>query len=248
MSYKYLKVRSLHFVYCFVCFTLLPSGDLLSDQIFTDNFDSTSYNSFELNSSTVPPPAGNVDDISFSNFGIQVAGGNPGGFGQIDHEHDVERGMDGLPLNGDGMTFVQSFHVNQNFSHDPQADGIISEIEFSLDYLTTSFSVDSVFFIVSDSNGGSAAAFSIPVASGNWETVNSGSTFQTDFSGRDFSGSLALQFGFGFTTNDDVFFDPTGHTINVDNFVVDITTIPEPSSAALVLTGLIVGIAARRKR
>lgn len=247
MSYKFLRIRSLHFVHCFVCCAFLLNGNLLGDQVFTDTFDSTSYNTFEFNSSTIAPPDGNIDDISFSTLAVQSLGGNPGGFGQITHEHDVDRDMFGEPPNGDGTTFVQSFHDNQIFSYNPQTDGVISEIQFSLDYLTSDFEVDSVFFIVNDTNGGNAAAFLTPVSSGNWETVNSGPLFQTDFSSRDFAGSLDLEFGFGFVSSADVFVEPATFNIDVDNFVVDITTVPEPSSSVLILTGL-VGLAFHRRK
>jgi len=215
--------------------------------VLNDTFDGPSYIDFFFNDAD---SSSNPADVSSAFYSTTVpAGGNPGSYGELIHSHDVDRDEFGDPINFDGFVGLQSFFSEQTASYTPLVEGDIASITLSLD-VRTSDPIDSLFFEISDANGGSVAnggSGFLPITSdGQWNTYALSGVMQDGAAGRDFAGSLPLNFGFGFTSSADVFEEPVDYTIDVDNFVVQITPVPEPSSLALLsLSGL---VALRRRR
>ncbi len=214
-----------------------------STVVLNDTFDSPSYSVFSLNEADT---TNNPDDISFASFGgTNNSGGNPDAYGLLFHTHDVNRDSLGEPIGGNGFTFVQSFLGDQTASYTPSLEGAIQFISFSLDVRTGS-PIDSLFFDISDSNGGSVAngsgGFLSLVNDGEWNTYTLVGVAQSGASGRDFAGSNPLRFGFGFTSSADVFGGSSDFSIDVDNFIVTVTQVPEPAAFVLMLLGVAVSL------
>jgi len=218
--------------------------------VLNDTFDSPSYDSFSFNGDD---DGTNPDDVSSESFdGTSSPGGNPGSFGIIRLSYDVSRDEFGEPLNGDGNVNLQSFFSDLTTTYIPSIQGEIESINFSLDVRTIDPLVTDVFFEISDPNGGSVAngslggAFQPITADGTWQTYVLTGVMQDGATNRDFAGSDPLSFGFGFLSFEDVFQDPIDSFIDVDNFVVEVTLVPEPASMALLGLGCLL-IAGRRR-
>ncbi len=215
--------------------------------VLTDDMMDTSYSEFSFNGFD---SGSNPDDVSFAYWDTGASGGNPGSVLNVFHEHDVDRDEFGDPF-GAADASVQSFFINDEFSYTPSSQGAIDTLSFSLDVKTTD-PFGSVYFIVGDSLGGSVAqglsgsGFLSITQDGEWQTLTLSGVTQTDLSGRDFSGSLPLEFGFGFLSDTDVSGGAETFLLQADNFRVEINAIPEPSSALLLSLGMLC-ILRRRK-
>ncbi len=210
-----------------------------STTVLNDTFDSPSYSSSFFNDAD---SFGNPDDVSSAFYNNTILlDGNPGAYGELWHDHDVDRDEFGDPINGDTATSLQSFFSDLTASYTPSLEGEIQSISFSLD-VRTSDPIDSLFFEISDSSGGSVANGGggfLPINSdGEWNTYTLTGVTQSGASGRDFAGSDPLSFGFGFTSFADVFFGNELYVIDVDNFVVTVTPVPEPASLVMLLSVL----------
>ena len=140
------------------------------------------------------------------------------------------------------------FFEKTDFSYNPSVDGTIVNILFQID-LQTADDMDQVFFFLKDSSGGgSARGFTDIATDGSWQTITSPIFTQSDFALRDFSGSLDLTFGFGYTSTADVNLSDVFYSINADNFSVTINTIPEPSSTIGLMFLGFMGLRRRRLR
>lgn len=218
-------IRSITFAFAAIL-TLtgsLPAQVIVLNDDFSSGF---SYSIFNFTNADVPPPNDNPDDVSFADFSIETTGGNPGGVLQLTHLHEAEMG-------GNGDTFVQSFLDNTSVAYNPAAQGAFNSITFSFDYLTSSPNFNSVFVTVNDNNGGQAAEFLAPIADGNWQSYTA-TLDQSDFSNRDFSGNLDLNFGFGFVSDAQVDGGPESFDVFVDNFQVSVSAVPEPTSLVIL--------------
>ena len=211
--------------------------------VIDDDMSSPGYSSFSFNRSSSDT---NPDDISFEDKSGISSGGNPGGYLEISHIHDVVRDIDGNPLNGDGSTTVQSFFSNNPVDYTPSLQGGIASITFSLDYRTND-PFSTVYFGVSDPNGGMFSGFSGITANGEWQTVTVSGLIDDDFPYMDFLGPEPLKFGFGFISDTDAFSFAETYFADVDNFRVTINQVPEPSFTALPLTAFC-GLLLRRCR
>lgn len=228
---------------------LLSSSPLLGQSVILfDDMDGTAYSDFFFNGFD---SGNNPDDVSFSFFEEEISGGNPGAKLLITHEHDVDRDEFGDPFGGNTETELQSIFSNRNVKYNPSTQGAIQELTFSLD-VRTSDPIDTLFFEIGDETGGNVAGgfsgngFLDIVSDGEWQTIILTGITQADVGSRDLSGSLPLDFGFGFTSFADVGFDPETYTIDVDNFQVSIVPVPEPSSALLGSLGVF--LLPRRRR
>jgi len=229
---------------------LLAAAPATATTVLNDTFDGgTLYSVFNFNSAD-NPSSPNVDDVSSASGGTVGVGGNPGAAYGVTHTHEVDPFG---PGNGfDTSTSIQSFFEEQSVSYNPSTDGAFDSITFSLDVQNDSFGVEggvitSLFFIIHEIGlGGSAAGFtSIPVQAG-YQTISATFT-QADFSSRDFSGTGDLNFGFGFSGFSDLPDEFSIDTVSllVDNFVVSVTPVPEPTLA--VLLGSVALLALRRR-
>ena len=219
--------------------------------LLNDDFGAPSYTLFEFNGAD---SGSNLDDLSFATSSATGSGGNPGGFLDIMHTHDVDRDSFGDPVNGDGSASVQSFSEEQSVVYDATASGTIAEIMFELDVLVGPIGPEggafhTVFFIVHEaSGGGSASGFtSLSGLGSGWNTITVSGLTNADFSARDFQNGTDLQFGFGFSSSGDVSNGGETITVSVDNFIVTANVIPEPSSL-LLGTLMTVGMLMRRRR
>lgn len=217
-------------------------GDLV---VFDDDFSTSGY-SYSTDFFNLSDPGINDLDLSGATFDIIGTGGNPGGYFEVTHFHDVDRDEFGDPFDGFTETSVQSYFDNQSVTYNPGSQGAFDFITFSFDYRTIDFSFDSAFVSISDANGGNFAGFESLVTDGTWATYEV-TLDESSFSSRDFAGNLDLQFGFGFSTSG-VFIEPDAEQfmIDVDNFSVSITSVPEPSS--MLSMGLLGFIFLRRRR
>ncbi|MGJ8723321.1 MAG: PEP-CTERM sorting domain-containing protein [Roseibacillus sp.] len=221
----------------FTLFLAIPS---LSAQnvILFDDMTGSAYSASNFNSSD---SGSNPDDISTAFGNIATSGGNPDSVLNITHEHDIQRDEFGDPF-GDGFTNVQSFFENSSLSHNPATQGFIQSVTFSLD-IRTSEPIETLFFTINDSNGGAVAnagaGFISLIPDGQWQTITLSGVTEAGASGRDFSGSDALSFGFGFTSFAEVSTGQEAFAIQADNFQIDIDVIPEPSSALLIAFGFV---------
>lgn len=227
---------------CLVSLSVAGSAQAIG--VLNDNFDSPSYNSFSFNGSD---SLANPDDLSFESFGASPTGGNPDAHGVVTHTHSVERDEFEEPLSS-GDAEVQSFFTEQTTTYTPSISGAVESFTFSLDIRTIDF-FDSVFFELSDLSGGSVAGggggFFTINNDGEWNTYTI-TVEQSDVPSRDFSGTDPLSFGFGFTSFEDASFADVDYSLDVDNFVVTATLVPEPTSLAVLVGGI--GLLARRRR
>lgn len=231
------KVAGLVFVLTYFCHVTVGLADDI--EILFDNMQNLNYSGFSLNSSGFPGPAANPDDISDVSFGASVGAGNPAPSFSIVHQHDVERDLGGLPLNGNGTTFLQSSFTNEAFTYNPFTEGAFSTVSFSLDVNlpvgSEPAAFDQVFFSIRDQNFLSASGFTNVAGQSGWQTITVTGLTSADFlSSHDFSGPLDLSFGFGFTSSGDVSAGPSAVAFSVDNFRVSITAVPEPVSLLLI--------------
>lgn len=209
---------------------------VLADDMSSPSYSSNFFTSFS-----------NPDDVSFAGFIFSGSGGNPGESLIVEHYHDVDRDEFDQPINGDGETFLQSYFTEQSVSYTPSTSGQIASLTFSVDYRTTD-PFTTIFFDVSDLNGGNSAGFTSLTTDGNWHTLSVSGLTQADFSGRDFSGSDPLSFGFGALSSYDATFDATTFAMDVDNFTVTVNPVPEPTSALLAGLGAAALLLRRRVR
>ena len=241
------KVAGLVFAVTFLSHTAVGLADDI--EILFDNMQNLNYSGFSLNSSGIPGPSANPDDISDISFGASIGAGNPAPSFSIVHQHNVERDLGGLPLNGIGTTFLQSSFTNETFTYNPFTEGAFSTVSFSLDVnlpvSSEPAAFDQVFFSIRDQNFLSASGFTNIAEQSGWQTITVSGLTSADFlSSHDFSGPLDLSFGFGFTSSGDVSAGPSAVAFAVDNFRVSITAVPEPVSL-LLLTPFALGAVVR---
>ena len=213
-------------------------------QILNDGMSSPNYNSFSYNSSDFG--GGNPDDTSDVISSNQGAGGNPGAYLEVMHTFSLQ---DFAP---DSSVSLQSIFEQLGNSYTPSGSGNIYSLAFSIDIRTTG-PFSSVGFTVNDSGGGQLAAFTPFITDGNSQTVTVSGLVQSDFDNRDFSGGIPLSFGFSILSNGSLNDSGSGvyasesYTVDVDNFIVTATLVPEPSS--LVVFGMMgLGLVSRRSR
>ena len=217
------------------------------DVVLVDDFTGSLYTSSFLNGQNSDT---NFFDISFGGGGVAPSGGNPGATLEVFHFHNLDLDPSGQPFDPSNTTTeVQSFFENSALSYTPSIQGDIQSISFSLDF-QTSDPFSSVIFTINDANGGAIAGGGtgfLPITSnGEFQTLTFSGVTAAGASGVDFSGSEPLNFGFGFTSFQDV---PNGPVLLeglADNFRIDIVTIPEPSSALLLSFGFL-GLTRRRR-
>jgi hypothetical protein len=216
-----------------------------------DNLGNYSPANFGFNSS-------NPNDISLYQGAIhQVAGGNPGAFFRLGYLLNVARDGNGVPL-GSGIALSNGGLMHLfSYPYAPSMQGPINDISFSLDIRFDNPShidnMDLFFFIEDGTNSGphfaSTEVFQISSGGGgpNWQSKSLGGLTPNDFSGIDFLVDQNLSFGFGFIIySNDVSIGPQTISMDVDNFVVSINAIPEPSACLLV--GSMLMFVARRRR
>jgi hypothetical protein len=225
------------------------AGSATGDEILFDDMSSPSYVNFSFNSADA---SANPDDLSFADYVSLGSGGNPGEQLQIDHFHEVDRDEFGDPFGGDGTVSLQSFYIEQSMLYNPLSEGAFNEISFSLDvnYQSQGSSTDfsMIFFLIEDATGGSASGFTFLTPGPNWQTITVPGLTNADFSSRDFGGALDLNFGFGFTSNGDVFGGDEVISLQVDNFKVNISNVPEPTSGMLFVVGGLAMLRIRKRR
>ncbi len=226
---------------------LLAAAPASATTVLNDTFDGgTLYNVFNFNGAD---SGSNPDDLSSAGGFVSPTGGNTGASYTASNTFEV----DPFGSTGDTAASIQSFYEEQLVSYNPSVSGAFDSITFSIDIRNPDVGnqgsvMGSVFFIVHEIGvGGSAGGFTnIPVDPG-YLTI-SVTLNQSDFSARDFAGTGDLNFGFGFSGFGDLFDDPfTTDTVNlsVDNFVVSVTPVPEPTLA--ILLGSVALITLRRR-
>lgn len=230
-------------------FILLSSINPIGAQnvVLSDDMTDTFYSDFSFNGSD---SGFNPDDISFATWDTDSSGGNPGGVFNVFHEHDVDRDELGDPF-GSSDTELQSFFLNSDLSYTPASQGAIETLSFSLDVKTFD-PFESVYFVIGDSLGTSVAqgfagtGFLTITPNGEWQTVTLSGVTQADVVSRDLSGALPLEFGFGFTSSAEVSSSPETFFLQADNFRIEVSAIPEPSSALILALGSL-GLWRRRR-
>ena len=206
---------------------------LLDDMSGADaNYTVTSLNSADSGS--------NPTDTSAAFFFNPASGGNPDSRLQVFHRHDVQRDGSGFPV-GDAFTELRSFYSNDSLSYLPSVEGIIQSISLSIDLRTTQ-SFDAFYFTINDANGNTVAngdngLISIKPNS-EYQTLTLTGVTQEGAVDRDFAGSKPLFFGFGLISFSETTGGPVNFLADADNFRIEVTPVPEPSSALLLAFGL----------
>jgi PEP-CTERM motif len=190
-----------------------------------DDFFSPSY-------SVIYVSPADPTDQSYFTFADFVAGGNPTSYRTITHEHDLERGLDGSPVNGTGQVTLQTILLENSATYQPSSDGPIQTLSFSID-VRSSRPASVYFNFANQANSSFAGGFTPFTASAIWQTITVSGLMEADFIGSNFATSDQLKFGFGFVSSANVTARPTTFNFDVDNFKVTIVPVPEPSSAFL---------------
>jgi hypothetical protein len=229
---------------------LMPMFVSADTVVFDDDFDPAfDYNVFWFNNSDPPEPDNNPDDISFAE--ATFTNGLPNDQMILSHNHDVERDDAGFPLEGDGVTTVQSYVINDDVFYNPSVEGAFTHVTFEFDYLTDDPDFGSAFSAFGQIGaGGSFRGFESVVSDGQWQTYSL-TLSQSDLSAYDFSGEsdVEFDFGLGLTSFFDASNGPAEFNISVDNFSVVLTSVPEPNSIAFLgLVGLATLTRRARKR
>ncbi|MGJ8723322.1 MAG: PEP-CTERM sorting domain-containing protein [Roseibacillus sp.] len=215
------------------------------DVILFDDMTTSAYVSSSTNGSST---GSNPIDISFAYNLVETSGGNPDSVMNAHHYHDVQRDEFGFPV-GPSFTNLESLYSNSSLSYNPAAEGPIQSITFSLDIKTTQ-PFDLVYFTINDSSGSTVADGKngeiTVVSDGEWHSITLSEVTQAGATDRDFAGSDSLFFGFGFTSFAEVTNGPANFLMSADNFQINITPVPEPSSLLLLTLGLL-GLTGRRR-
>jgi MYXO-CTERM domain-containing protein len=215
---------------------LAPSAH--ADLFIDDDFSSPDY-SFNFVAPLDPT------DESTSSFMDLSSGGNPTFYRTINHEHDLERNMNGMPVNGTGLVTHQSILFENTDTWQPTVDGEIQSLTFSID-VRSSEAAEVYFTFANQLGSGFAGGFTPFTPSVGWQTITVSGLTEADFIGSDFATSDQLKFGFGFFSSDNVTTAPSTFSFDVDNFKLEITPVPEPSVAVLAGLGTI-GLLRRRR-
>jgi len=185
------------------------------------------------------------------NFSQTLTGGNPGSALEVTTE---------VPATGVEGFHSEEYFVNRQFNYDPETQGILSSIDFSLDryfQATEGFPIVSIFstiLIVQDGNF-YAHSVSLPVATGIFQTgtasglqandlylITDFATLTTDVSKHPNFAGGPIQFGFvtGW------FSSPHTPAVTIDarsdNLSISLNAVPEAETYILMLAGF-VGIA-----
>ncbi|MEM9079901.1 MAG: PEP-CTERM sorting domain-containing protein [Verrucomicrobiota bacterium] len=208
-----------------------------------DNMDAPDYRSFSFSNPT------NDADISFETINGSIpTDGNPGSYLQIAHFHDLDRDEFGEPFTGDFQTDLSAVYLFETFTYDPSVSGPISNIAFEID--VRSDADFSVSFAIGNATTGSgnitfADNFLDPFDS-DWQTLSRSIIDNSTASTVDFAGSDLIEFGFSIGTTAELGDDPEEFFIDVDNFRVILTPVPEPSTALLGVLGILTLLRRRR--
>jgi hypothetical protein len=182
-----------------------------------------------------------------------TAAGATSGFSQVASGGSFDSGPYGrieVAIPTAGNYHLMTVYTGQSYS--PATQGAISSIAFIADFKTSTLGLDLFFGFTQ----GSASYFLWqPINAGNatWTTTSIPSSPAADFydiysyAHPDFTTGTPIQFGFyvGYTTTGPGF---APKSVDIDNFYVLIATVPEPSSASLVLLGSSALVFARRRK
>ena len=192
-----------------------------------------------------------ADPLNYSYVDYFSSAGNDSMF--VDHIHEVERDeFTNEPVAGaPSMPELQTLFLYQPLSYNPSVSGAIGTLDFSIDYRTNDPFSEIAFFIQNGGGFGSTAGFTTPIVDGEWHTLEVLGLNSTDFLSADFEGNTTLRFGFGFYSSAEI--DPFGidgvdYQIEVDNFIVTMNPVPEPSSLFLVAGGALTLLSRRSRR
>jgi hypothetical protein len=233
-------------------FLLGGNQQLEADLIIINDGMNGTVNNYSIIFSSPSHP----DDLSSPQPPVgQTSGGNPAHWLELPSIYDVNRDGNGVPV-GSGTVELSFGLVNEAITYNPLTSGTVLDISFSMDinFFDTGFPVQfqEYYFWVQDGNSAflaNSANSSIFPTNGNWETITLSGLTSANLVGIDFTGGEGpLKFGFGFVSSGDVTNETgfIGISMGVDNFVVTVNAVPEPSSG--LLAGSLLMFAAGRRQ
>ena len=222
-------------------FALPVTASAVDVPVFSEDMSSTETAFDESIFNTAGDPDGNL----FPMVSHNSTGGNPDDNLTIDHFYDPVD--DPTVADIEDYSFT-SFYVYNLFTWDPSTDGDIVDVSFSLDVENGGEDIE-LFFIVDSATGAVADGFQFVSSTSGFETFTAP---DLTFFGADLNDDGPVQFGFAISTfvfdvrdNDTDPYDGDQFSVNVDNFAVTVTAVPEPASLAIFAIG---GLCFTRRR
>ena len=201
--------------------------------LFTDN----TFNNADWTSTVLL--LGNGGSVSAGQVG---SGGNPGSYRSVTNSVNPA---------GASASIVHGYHLSPLMTYSFLSSGAIASMDFSFDHSVAGFDVGVGLAIQQNGNvfyGGYTIASGTP-----WHTLSASGLHSSDFVGPpggvlDFSATaLPIELGFLTATSNNPFGRGYSATIGIDNFSVNVTSVPEPATLAVGLLCLGVGMARRRR-
>ena len=218
-------------------------SDAQASIVVDDSFDngSADYSGFIIST---------LDPLNYSNYDFYDS---PGGDSLIaEHIHDVERDEftnEPVPFAPETPD-IQTLFLFNSTSYTPSISGVIDTVDFKIDYRTFDPFSDLSFFIQNGSGSGAISGFTTPNNDGDWHTLEVVGLTTADFPGIDFSGASPLKFGFSFYSSayvDPFGTDPVTYQVEVDNLLVTVNAVPEPSTSLILIAGVAPLLLKRRR-
>ena len=204
--------------------------------LFTDN----TFNNADWTTTVLL--LGNGGSVSAGQVG---SGGNPGSYRSVTNSVNPA---------GASASIVHGYHLSPLMTYSFLSSGAIASMDFSFDYSIATFNKQVGVGLAIEQNGNVFYGDYTIVSGAPWQTLSASGLHASNFTAPVFAGALdfsataaPIKLGFLAANSDDPFGPGYSATIGIDNFSVNVTSVPEPATVAVGLLCLGVGMARRRR-